>query len=196
MKWKRWKKILSSLDRLEFATLKHLQRLHDLKSYDNAYRILREMEQEGLVLTEKREHKIYYLSKDGKIMIGSEKEFPPKRLIEHTLMRNDFYLFLDCPPSWEIERPVRTSAFEIIPDVTFKDRNGIPIFVEIDNKMSMRDNRKKINNYKNLSPFFKKQFGKSLEVYFLTVTENRKKLLESYAKNKINVKVYSIFDIN
>lgn len=184
------------MDKLEFATIRQLQRLHDLKSYDNAYRVMRALENEGLVLSEKREFKIYYLSKDGKTVIGSEKDFPPKRLMEHTLMRNDFYIYLGCPPSWRVESPIKTTTFELIPDATYDDPQGVPVYVEIDNNTVMRENRKKISQYQAINPSFKQRFKRDIYVIFYTSTENRKKLLESYAKNKINIKVYSIFDIN
>lgn len=194
IKWKRWTQILSSLNRLEYATLKQIQRLHNLKSYENAYRVLRMMEKEGVITSEKRDKKIYYLTQKGKDVVGSDKQTPSKRMIEHTLMRNDLFIYLGCPGDWKTEAKTSTPTLEIISDARFS-KKGQKYFVEVDREVPMTENRKKIKKYKELNEIFKRNYNRDIHLIFYTSSESRKGQLLKLLKESVPSQVYSIFDI-
>ncbi|MGM9924689.1 MAG: hypothetical protein ACI35R_10625, partial [Bacillus sp. (in: firmicutes)] len=84
--------------------------------------------------------------------------------MEHTLLRNDVYLSLNCPIDWqtetvleyEVQQPnsfgiiikgmaVATKA-KMVADAYYT-RNGYSHIVEIDNIRDMKDNRQKLQSY-------------------------------------------------
>lgn len=195
---KRWEKILLSLDKLNFATRKQLMRIHDLKGKDNAYRVLRDMEESGLIKSHRHECKIYYLSNKGRERIGSTKDTPAKNLIEHILMRNDLYIYFRCPKTWQNELPLSMrhgmEKVKIVPDAIFHEGNQY-YMVEIDRTQTMRKNKKKIDQYEKLKTGFMQQFSKEPILIFYTLTENRKKMIQDYCKGKVKCKAFTINDL-
>lgn len=182
-----------TIDKLGMAKIKHLQRIHDLKSYRNACRVVRQLEPYTHQVFHERE-KIIYLNKEGRELIGSKKEVKRTSYMSHTLLRNEAYLYFNCPLDWRTEHPLEThqkalTAFEIqikgvtpvnkkkvIADAVFT-RNGYLNIIEIDNTRNMSDNKKKIELYREIMP--KLQMPK---LYFFTQTEERKRKLQEWAK--------------
>lgn len=182
-----------TIDKLGMAKIKHLQRIHDLKSYRNACRVVRQLEPYIHSCYHERE-KIIYLNKEGRQLIGSNKEVKRTSYMSHTLLRNEAYLYFQCPLDWKTEHPLETSQkvttqFEMMingkPPVSIKKviadavftRNGYLNIIEIDNTRNMSDNKKKIELYREIMP--KLQMPK---LYFFTQTEERKRKLQEWAK--------------
>lgn len=193
---RRWERILSSLDKLDYATRRQLQAIHDLKSDKNAYRILSEMESEKLINSVRREQKIYYLTKKGRQYVGSSKDVPGKQVIEHILMRNQLYIRLGCPGTWRTERPIslKDSGVRIVPDAMYNVKN-LYYFIEVDRSQPMSENRKKIDQYTILKDAFLQQFGEEPILLFYVMTDNRKKAINAYAHGKIRCKIYTTEDV-
>lgn len=200
-KLERHERILSSLDKLQYATVKQLNRLHRLSSDRNCYRVLRQLEDDKLVKYIKREMNIYHLTKEGRELIGSEQELPKHRNIDHILMRNDLYVYLGNPQSWKIEQEVEVSGEVIRADAYFtrpkKDtqRQIDRCFVEVDHTTPMIENKKKITQYEKLNKAFKTQYDQELTLIFYVVSETRKRTIIKYAKGKVPVEVYSVSDL-
>lgn len=177
----REEKILLSLNDMTYATRKQIQIVNNLGGDRNAQRILQRMEKDGLIKAVRYEMKIYYLSNKGKQQIGSNKGDLNKSQIIHALMRNDLYICLGMPKTWEVERPVVWGSEKLIPDARFTQRNEYH-FVEIDNKQTMATNIEKIKKYKDLSKVIFNQYGHHPTLIWYTLSEARKKKLHDLCK--------------
>ncbi|MEK5524165.1 hypothetical protein [Heyndrickxia sp. FSL W8-0423] len=189
------------------VTIKQLRRKHDLKSYRNACRIVKQLEP-FIHTTFFNKEKVLYLNKDGREFIGSTKEVKRNALIEHTLLSNEVYFHFNCPLDWRREHVIELKSDmkkheiivngglkiankKIIADASFT-RNGYTHFVEIDNTRDMSDNKKKIESY--IDAF--KQDRLSI-LYIFTKSKNRKRKFESWI-NQYNLRahVHTFEEIN
>lgn len=188
---------MMTIDKLAVVKIKHLQKIHDLKSYRNACRVVKQLKPYINEFFHNRE-KVIYLNKAGREFIGSTREVKKSMLINHQLLRNDVYLHFKCPLDWKMEfateielatiptlemkikglKPV--SKKKIISDAAFI-RNGYLHFIEIDNTRDMSDNKKKIERYEEVIPMIKDNVPVLL---FFTTTEDRKKKLETWCKGR------------
>ncbi|MEK4872400.1 replication-relaxation family protein [Niallia sp. FSL W8-1348] len=180
----RQEKILLSLNELKFATSEHLRQLHSLGSLRNALKVLNQMK-EYLTIRKHNGRNVYYLNNLGREIIGAETEIKWSLTVDHHLLRNDMLLYFECPSDWRAEQKI-TFKYKnglsykestIIPDATFTLHN-IFHFLEVDRTQSMSENKKKINQYKLLSPAIEEQFKHKPILVFYTTTESRKGLLE------------------
>ncbi|WP_371399265.1 replication-relaxation family protein, partial [Bacillus toyonensis] len=82
----------------------------------------------------------------------------------------------------------------IIPDVKFRDEEGILNAVEIDRTQMMNINSEKMKRYGEFTTYYKNKYkGKIPIIHFFTLTEYRQKTLEQFAmKNGVYVKVYVV----
>lgn len=192
--------MLTTIDTLGAVKIKHLLAIHKgLRSYRNACRVVRELEGFTNQIFYDRE-KVIYLNKEGRQLIGSAKEVKKSPLLEHTLLRNEAYLYFNCPMDWKTEYTLERaqepiSAIQIkveglklkqkkvVADAVFT-RNNMMYLVEIDNTRNMSDNYKKIELYKEIMP-------DTAVLYFFTVSDNRKRKLQQWAKGmKVEVKTF------
>lgn len=181
--------ILSRLDKLTYATRDQLQAIEKLGGDRNANRILARLEKEKQIASIRYDKKVYYLSGKGQRFIGSNKKLE-KKWIRHTIMRNDLYIKLGMPSTWQIEVPVRWDEHYIVPDAMFK-RNGMYYFVEIDNQQVMRLNYEKINVYKNLfKNLFRQHGGHPTLIWYVSTDVRRRKISEACSKAEIKYKIY------
>ncbi len=189
-----------TIDTLGAAKIKHLQQTHDLKSYRNACRVVKQL-QPYVIETFHNKEKVLYLNKDGRELIGSTREMKKNMLLDHTLLCNDAYLYFNCPIDWQRECPLEAKEpvatgygiqfkgislpdkKKVIADASFT-RNGYLHLVEIDNTRGMADNRKKIDAYVKVLPSIKEERGLVPVLYFFTLTEARKRKLEGWMKEK------------
>ncbi|MED1418999.1 replication-relaxation family protein [Bacillus smithii] len=185
-KQERTEMLLKTIDRLGVMTVRQLQRIHDLGSYRNACRIVSQLEP-YLHVTRGRE-KIFYLNKDGRELIGSDKEVKKSMQIEHKLLMNEVYIHFGCPGDWRTE--YRIEHEEEITDIIVRIGSGKSVLkkrvvadayfggniIEIDNTRHMKDNMKKIENYREI--FKLKKINPQL--YFFTTTIHRKQKLEKW----------------
>lgn len=183
---RREEKILLRLNELNFATRKQLQIIEDLGGDRNAHRILHRMEKEKLISSIRYERKIYYLSNRGKERVGSNKSKLQRDKIKHTLMRNDLYIKLGMPSSWENEKTVIYNNEVIIPDAIYKEK-GIYHFVEIDNVQTMKTNIEKIKKYKELFRIIFNEYRHHPVLVWYSLSDVRKKKLKE-ACEKYGVK--------
>ena len=139
-----------------------------------------------------KKEKVLYLNKEGRSLIGSDKEVKQGGHLEHTLLRNEAYIFLNKPYDWEMEKVLEYSIQQpnkieivmkgvsvanksrLVADALYT-RNGYTHLVEIDNKADMKDNHKKIKSYVEC---FKSLNTPKLEIF--TLTENRKRTFEKW----------------
>jgi len=182
---------------LGVVKIKHLQKIHELKSYRNACYAVKSLKpyiHETFIGKEK----VIYLNKVGRDLIGSSKEIKKTPLLEHSLLRNEVYLYFNCPVDWKPEYPTEIeikvpSTIEmkikgikpinkkkVVSDATFI-RNGYLHLIEIDNTRNMSDNKKKIDLYADIIPSIKENVPVLL---FFTISEVRKRKLEAWCKGK------------
>lgn len=185
----REEEILQSFEVLKFATREQLQRIHDLKSDRNALKILNQMKEFFHVQVHKGLN-VYYLSKKGRDTIGSDVEMKWTLQAEHHLLRNELYIYFNCPSDWRTEHEivftpkglVQTEK-RIIADASFTNM-GIIHLLEVDRTQSMSENKEKIDTYADLSPLLFDKFNHHPVIIFYTISELRKKKLEEYCKVK------------
>lgn len=186
----REEKILLRLHELNFATRRQLQILENLGGDRNAHRILHRMEKEKLISSIRYEKKIYYLSNRGKERVGSNKSKLQRDKIKHTLMRNDLYIMLGMPSTWENDKTVTFNNEVIIPDAIYKEK-GIYHFVEIDNVQTMKTNIEKIKKYKELFRIIFNEYRQHPVLVWYSLSDFRKqKLKEACKKYGIKFKIY------
>lgn len=171
--------------------IKHLQQIHDLKSYRNACRVVKQL---GPYINETyyMKEKVIYLNKAGRDLIASDKIINPSASMIHSLLRNEVYIHFGCPVDWRNEYPIEITIGQenpfgvkfqhlnlgtkrkVICDALFT-RNGYTYLIEVDNTRDMRDNKKKIESYKEVLP--KLNMNPPI-ICFVTQTEDRKRKLK------------------
>ncbi|MCD4838187.1 hypothetical protein LRS37_04730 [Neobacillus sedimentimangrovi] len=188
--------ILQTIDKLGIVKIKHLQKIHGL-SYRNACRIISKQLRPYINETYFQREKVIYLNKHGRELIGSDsEEIKVSKQTIHSLLRNEVYIYFQCPYDWKIEHtfhahfkapsdldiiinglnPIVKKA--IVSDAIFK-RNGYLHIVEVDNEQKMKENKKKIDIYREILPGYKDE---APILYFFTQTENRRQKLEEWLK--------------
>lgn len=102
---------------------------------------------------------IYYLSRIGRDYVDCDKVRKKGNHVKHTIMRNQFWLFYNCPRDWQNEmKAIIDEKTAIFVDAMFT-RNGFQHFLEVDNLQTMKENREKIKRYKVLINSLVKQYG-------------------------------------
>lgn len=138
---------------------------------------------------------VYYLSRAGRELIGSQKVVRRTLQIRHSLMRTDFYFFMSCPRNWRNEIKVTDGHTTLITDALFMKDNRHN-FLEIDNTQSMAENGTKIRKYKEMHDrgLFQKEFGYFPTLHIVTVNKSRIRRFTELCKG-LPVQVYLINDI-
>lgn len=195
MKEERIDSILHSLKLLDYLTSSQIRELHDLKSQRNTSRVLTNMAD---YLCHFRDgENIYYLSSEGRERIDCEVVRKKTNHAKHFIMRNQLYIHMRCPSSWENEPKYgfkENKSLTIHPDASFLNMQGQRCFVEIDNIQKMSMNREKIKKYRD---FIKSTiWGVQPLVIWVTSSENKqKKLIAECQSAGIPSKIYTINDI-
>jgi hypothetical protein len=191
----RQEKILLSLKKLDFLNRDQLAKIHRLGKVRNTNRILKEL---SPYLSSFREEysTIYYLNKEGRAYVNSQKIRKKNSLVNHVIMRNDFYIYSGYPHQWENEIRVKDDDYTIICDAYFK-RNGRYHFLEVDSLQKMSENKKKVERYVGLmkNGAVEKQLGYFPQLLWLTTTELRRKQLMDLCKNIPNAAIFTLDDI-
>ncbi|AHA71043.1 hypothetical protein YBT1518_09230 [Bacillus thuringiensis YBT-1518] len=174
--------------------------IHDLGGIRNANRILKDLGSFVNNTVYKKEY-VYYLNKKGRALFDDTEKIVPTIRLAHSLMRNEAWLYLFFPDDWQIETPIRYKIDDkkktIIPDVKFRDEEGILNAVEIDRTQMMNVNSEKLKRYGEFTTYYKNKYnGKIPIIHFFTVTKYRgKKLEELAAKYDVFMKSYVIGEI-
>lgn len=180
------------LKKFDFLTRDQLSRYFNLGKVCNTNRVLRRLS-EYLMSIREGYQSIYYLSKQGREYVDCEKIRKKGNHVNHTIMRNEFWLHYKCPRDWKNEVKISNGNHSVVADAVFT-RNGFYHFLEVDNLQSMKENRTKITRYKNLTESLVKQYGYHPTLIWLTTTEHRRKQLEKDSEG-LKVKVYTLSDI-
>lgn len=188
----RSEQILLLLKKFDFLTRDQLNSYFKLGTVRNTNYVLRNLS-EYLKTIRDGYQSIYYLSREGREYVDCEKVRKKGGHVQHVVMRNEIWLHFKCPKDWRNEVKISDGKTSVVADAVFT-RNGFYHFLEVDNLQSMKENRAKINRYKELSDSLVKQFGYFPTLVWLTTTEHRRKQLES-ACNGLNFKVFTINDI-
>ncbi|MGG5805705.1 replication-relaxation family protein [Bacillus mycoides] len=190
--------ILSSLNKLEFASRRQLQAIHALGSIRNANRVLKDLRQYCHVTSHNREY-VYYLNKKGCALLGLESnERKKKHQLEHILLRNEAWMWLGFP-DWKIEQGIQfryqNEEKTIIPDAYYV-KNNVPYFVEIDRLQHMKNNEEKIQYYSLIAKIYKNQKDITPNILFFTISDYREKKLESYGiKYNVYVRTFLLKEV-
>jgi hypothetical protein len=139
---------------------------------------------------------VYYLSKEGREYVGCHKIRKKGGHAQHAVMRNDFWLFVGCPPDWKSEIKVSDGKTQVIVDAMFMKTLQYH-FLEVDNSQQMKENRIKIARYRALADegLIAQKLGHFPTVVFLTTTDFRRKQLQEACKALPSVKIYTLDDI-
>jgi hypothetical protein len=190
MKLARTEHILLVIDQLGAVSVKQLHEILKIGTYRHTCRVIRQLE--TYLHVSRSQQKIVYLNKEGRQLIGSEKEVKKSILFDHMLLANDAFIYYNYPADWQREYPIEieqeqefsfaiqvkgltvATKKKIIPDAIFK-RDGYVYLIEIDNTRTMQDNRKKIEKYKEMWADIRKQFNLQPKICIFTKSEKRKK---------------------
>ncbi|MEK5081132.1 replication-relaxation family protein [Solibacillus sp. FSL W7-1436] len=184
--------LLLLLKKFDFLTRDQLNSYFKLGTVRNTNYVLRNLSN-YLTCVRDGYQSIYYLSREGREYVDCEKIRKKGGHVQHVVMRNEIWLHFKSPKDWKNEVKISDEKTSVVADAVFT-RNGFYHFLEVDNLQSMKENRAKINRYKELSDSLVKQFGYFPTLVWLTTTEHRRKQLES-ACNGMNFKVFTIKDI-
>ena len=185
--------ILLLLQKFDFLTRDQLNKYFKLGTIRNTNRILNQLS-DYLHSIRNGYESIYYLNRDGRIYVGCNKVRKKSGNVDHTVMRNDMWLFQGCPTNWKNEVKIETKKSYIVVDAMFSN-GGISHFLEVDHMQSMQENRSKIDRYKELMPSVALQLGHYPVLVWMTTTELRRKQLSEACTGLPNVKIYTQDDI-
>ena len=184
--------ILLLLKKFDFLTRDQLNRYFKLGKKRNTNRVLHNLSHYLSTIRDGYET-IYYLNANGREYVDCDKVRRKTNRVQHTVMRNEFWLFYKCPVDWKNEVKISDGTTTIIVDGMFS-RNGFKYFLEVDNLQTMKENRDKIKRYKKLMEGIVSSFGYYPTLVWLTTTEHRRKQLETSCDG-LKCKVYTVNDI-
>ena len=183
--------ILLSLKKLHYLSRSQLQKIHGLGSARNASRVLRQLS--PYVTSFRDGENIYYLSKEGRSRVNSNRVLKKTIQARHYIMRNQIYIAFGCPSTWKNEiklgiKEIKNST--VICDAIFL-KNGRYHIVEVDHTQKMIKNRTKIERYKQLIKLG--SFEKVPKFIWITTTEYRRKELMKISEG-LDVSVFTVSD--
>lgn len=191
---KRQEQILLSLKKLDYLNRDQLNKIHRLGTIRNTNRILNQL---SLYLSNYREDysTIYYLNKEGREYVSSEKIRKKTNFVQHAIMRNQFYIYVGFPGEWKNEMKLSDGEFNVVCDAWFKS-NGKYHILEVDHYQTMKENANKIAKYRGLyvNKIMEKDIGHIPPLLWVTTIELRKKKLAELCKG-LPCAVYTINDI-
>lgn len=144
--------ILLLLKKFDFLTRDQLNTYFKLGTIRNANYVLRNLSEYVKTVREGYQS-IYYLSREGRKYVDCPKIRKKGGHVQHFILRNQFWLFYGCPHDWRNEVRISNVKVSVKADAVFT-RNGFYHFLEVDNLQSMKENRTKVNHYKDLPKAF------------------------------------------
>jgi hypothetical protein len=157
-----------SLKKHSYLSRSQIQKIHRLGSTRNANRVLKDMSE--YLSSFRHGENVYYLNKQGRERVKSEKICKKTIQVNHYLMRNSLYIALGCPAKWKNEMKMKVGNTYIIADALFEEKEVINI-VEVDFTQKMMENRKKMERYRKIIELTGRQF----KFHWITTTHNRQK---------------------
>jgi hypothetical protein len=176
----RQEQILLKINQLTILSRQQITQIFDLGSKRNTNRVLKTI---SPFLSSFREgyETIYYLSKQGREYIGTDRIVKKTIQTKHFLMRNQYYIFQGQPDYWKNEMKVTDGGkVNVICDALFQKGSKYHFF-ECDNQQSMKENANKIMKYKQIydSKAFQQNMGYFPTLHFLTDSPYRKEKIMS-----------------
>ncbi len=165
-----------------------LQTIHNLKGDRNANRILNDMS-EYLHSFRHGLENVYYLSKTGRERIKSDVIRKKTPNVQHFLLRNQLWMHLKYPSTWQNEVRIKIGDISIVCDAIFKNNNA-HVFVEVDVSQPMIENKRKIDKYKKIKEITNQDFI----LIYVTELESRRMKLTELMKG-LKGKVYTLNEI-
>lgn len=170
-------------------TRSQIQRIHGLKGDRNANRFLNSME-EYLGAFRHGMENVYYLNKAGRERIGCEVIRKKTPNVNHFLIRNQLWIHLNRPHTWENEIKVKAGELSIVCDAKFYAKGNIPVFVEVDITQPMIKNRSKVEKYKKI----KEATGQPFHLVWITEIDGRRAKLNEIMEG-LTGRVYTLNEI-
>lgn len=133
---------------------------------------------------------VYYLNKNGRDRVQCDVIRKKTPNIQHFLLRNQAWIYLKRPRTWENEVKVIVGDASIVCDAKFSAKGGIPVFVEIDVAQPMIKNQRKIEKYKKLQTLTDQPF----HVVWVTELESRRPKLTELSAG-LSGRVYTLKEI-
>lgn len=190
----RHEQILLSLKKLDFLNRDQLRTIHRLGQVRNTNRILYEL---SPYLSSFREEysTIYYLNKEGRAYVDSDRIRKKTNAVHHIIMRNDFYIYSGFPHEWRNEMRLKDHEYNVICDAWFKKEGRFHI-LEVDLNQKMKENKNKIMKYRGLfqNKSIQDYLGYFPTLIWLTTTELKRKQLKALCEG-LPFEVYTIDDI-
>lgn len=184
----RTENILLSLKKLDYLTRSQLQTLHNLKSMRNANRVLNNLSEYVSFFRHGLE-KVYYLNKAGRERVQCDKVRKKTPNIQHFLLRNQFYIYMKRPATWENEIKIKVGDVSIVCDASFTYQ-GKKCFVEVDISQPMMKNKAKVDKYKKMKELTDDPFS----LIWITEIESRRYKLAKLCEGLIGT-VFTLNDI-
>lgn len=183
------------LKKLDYLTRDQINQYFQLGSIRNTNRILYNLS-DYLMSIREGYQSIYYLSATGRAYVDCEKVRKKGGHIYHTVMRNDLWLYYDCPADWRAEIEVSDGDVKIVVDAMFTKSLHYH-FLEVDRTQTMQENKKKIKRYIQLyrNGNVERQIGHFPAIVWLTTSELRRKQLIDASHELPVVRVCTIEDI-
>lgn len=182
------------MKKLDYLDRDQLNKIHRLGTVRNTNRILKQL---SFYLSSYREDysTIYYLNKEGREYVSSEKVRKKTNFVPHVLMRNQFYIHVGFPSEWKNELKLSDGEYSVVCDAWFKV-NGKYHILEVDHQQTMKENRSKIEKYRGLygNKGMETKLGHSPQLVWITTTELRRKKLTELC-NGLPYSIYTLDDI-
>lgn len=134
--------------------------------------------------------KVYYLNKLGRERVKSEVVRKKTPQIQHFLLRNQLWIHLGTPRTWQNEVKIKLDDVSIICDAKYTAKGGIPVFIEVDCSQSQEVNRRKIEKYRKMQ----EKAAQPFHLLWITELESRKPALQELCKG-IPGRVYTLREI-
>lgn len=191
----RQESILLLLKKFDFMTRDQLRYYFGLKSIRNTNRVLNDLSDYVSSIRDGYQS-IYYLNKNGRDYVGCDKVCKKTGNVQHTIMRNEFYQFYDCPHDWKNEIKVSDGNNSVIVDAMFTKLHTTH-FLEVDNLQAMQENKDKIKRYEDFYRYgaLEQQLGHFPTLVWLTTTELRRMQLKELCRGLPVCKVFTYDEI-
>lgn len=176
----------------DYILIRQVAVLFDL-NMKNTYRIMKQLEPYYNMFKDDGVN-VYYLNKTGREIVGCEKVRKKLTTASHYIMRNDLYIYLGQPKTWQNEVRLKyvynkndpnSRKIIVVPDAHYQTHKAI--LVEVDYMQKMYKNKIKVEKYRRLIE--KGVFQKTPEILWVTTTEYRKKRLLELCDG-LDAKVY------
>ncbi|MEK4228981.1 replication-relaxation family protein [Solibacillus sp. FSL H8-0538] len=176
-------------------TRDQLNHYFELGKVRNANRVLRDLS-DYIACMREGYQSIYYLSKLGRGYVECTKIRKKGGHVQHTVLRNEFWLFSNCPPDWRNEVKISDGKTHVVTDAMYT-KSLQHHFLEVDRLQPMKENRAKIARYEELASngLIEAKLGYFPTIVWLTTTELRRQQLKELCGELRVVKVYTLDDI-